>query len=377
MSSCNKLVRLNRGPTFCSLSLVSTLPFVSRTTTSPTPQAHINLGPPVATSHRPRSSHLPTQTSSMDPQTDLPDLVEDLEVNIDELTSTLAPLLPPNTLSKTATSLPLLEKSKLHVLAAYAIESVLFSTLQASGADAKSHAIFQELARLKGYFGKIKSAEDHFKNLAEKEGRARLDVGAAQRFIKHGLAGNERYDELRQARMKAEKERALEKARKLTNKKFSDDEATPGKRAVEDADEEQSTPNKKRKGGAEEEQQGEQDKDTPAPAPKKRGRKSKKTDLEGDDTQEDPSPDAHEDAGADDVDAEAMDLDTLAPAKKKRGRPSKKDKAAAGATPQKDTPTRSTRSSAPKTRTEAFQALASGSPTASSSKAKGKGRGKK
>ena len=31
----------------------------------------------------------------MDPQTDLPDLVEDLEVNIDELPSTLTPLLPP------------------------------------------------------------------------------------------------------------------------------------------------------------------------------------------------------------------------------------------------------------------------------------------
>lgn len=318
----------------------------------------------------------------MDPQTDLPDLVEDLEVNIDELTETLAPLLPPNTLSKTATSLPLLEKSKLYVLAAYAIESTLFSTLQASGADAKSHAIFTELARLKAYFGKIKDAEDHFTNLAAKENRARLDVGAAQRFIKHGLAGNERYDEMRKERMAREKERALEKARALTNKKFGDDEATPKKRSA-GGEEEEGTPNKKARvdesaaeeGYAQEEEKEEEAVDTPAAAPKKRGRKGKKTEVEVEEAQEQPEAEGTADAAEE---AEAMELDTPAPAKKKRGRPSKKDKAAAEATPQKDTPTRATRSSAPKTRSEAFQALASGSPaSATKTKAMGKGRGKK
>ncbi|KAF3034354.1 hypothetical protein E8E11_003111 [Didymella keratinophila] len=319
----------------------------------------------------------------MDPQTDLPDLVEDLEVNIDELTATLTPLLPPNTLSKTSSSLPLLEKPKLYVLAAYAIESVLFSTLQASGADAKSHAIFSELARLKGYFGKIKDAEDHFKNLAEKEGRARLDVGAAQRFIKHGLSGNERYDEMRKERMAREKERALEKARALTNKKFEDEGLLAGeqgakKRGAEEIGGplagEEGTPNKKRKGDAGDEEHEEEDDeeeaeeeeedeaaDTPAPAPKKRARKTKKTQAETE---------------------EAEDAETPQPAKKKRGRPSKKDKAAAEATPQKDTSTvghgtRATRSSAPKTRSEAFQALSSASPAASKTKGKGNGKGKK
>ena len=132
----------------------------------------------------------------MDPQTDLPDLVEDLEVNIDELLSTLTPLLPPHSLSKTAQSLPLLEKAKLHTLLAYAIESTLFSSLQLAGLDAKAHPLFTELGRLKGYFAKIKDAEEFFKKQEEKDARARLDVGAAQRFIKHGLAGNERYDAL-------------------------------------------------------------------------------------------------------------------------------------------------------------------------------------
>ena len=153
----------------------------------------------------------------MDPQTDLPDLVEDLEVNIDELLSTLTPLLPPHSLSKTSQSLPLLEKAKLHTLLAYAIESTLFSALQLSGADAKAHPLFTELGRLKGYFAKIKDAEEFLKKQEEKDARARLDVGAAQRFIKHGLAGNERYDALRKERVEREKARALEKARKLTN----------------------------------------------------------------------------------------------------------------------------------------------------------------
>jgi exosome complex protein LRP1 len=112
----------------------------------------------------------------MDPQTDLPDLVEDLEVNIDELSAILSPLLNAQ-LSTTASSLPLLDKAKLYVLAAYSIESLLYSSLQASGVNAKEHAIFRELARLKGYFAKIKSVEE--RPIAAP--KAKLDVGAAAR----------------------------------------------------------------------------------------------------------------------------------------------------------------------------------------------------
>lgn len=177
----------------------------------------------------------------MDPQTNLPTLLEDLEVNIDELTTTLTPLLS-TPLSTRASSLPLLDKSKLYVLTAYAIESLLFSTLQATGADAKAHAIFPELARLKGYFGKIKEIEERgVKGSAE--GRAKLDVGAAGRFIKHGLSGNERFDEARRERVAREKARAQVKARQI-NKKFDEEgvavgEVTPKKRGVEETREEE------------------------------------------------------------------------------------------------------------------------------------------
>lgn len=294
----------------------------------------------------------------MDPQTDLPDLVEDLEVNIDELSATLTPLLPPNTLSKTSASLPLLEKAKLYVLAAYAIESVLFSTLQAAGADAKAHALFAELARLKAYFGKIKDAEESAAGPTRK-----LDVGAAQRFIRHGLSGNERYDELRKERVVREKERALEKARRLTNRKFSDDEGTPKKRAV--GGEAEGTPKKKTKVD-EAVEEDENDVDTPAALPAKRGRKAKTVvkgeQEEGDDSTPAPTQDSPPN--------EAMDVDSPVPAKKKRGRPSKKDKSASAHTPQKaaeeSTPARATRSSAG----------AAGSSATTKGKGKGKSRGK-
>ncbi len=158
----------------------------------------------------------------MDPQTDLPDLVEDLEVNIDELTETLQPLLS-TPLHSTASSLPLLDKAKLYVLAAYSIESLLFSSLQANGVNAKEHAIFAELARLKGYYGKIKDAEER-----DLKPKARLDVGAAQRFIKHGLSGNEKFDLERAERLAKERARAALKA-KLINRKFDDGEGVDGK----------------------------------------------------------------------------------------------------------------------------------------------------
>ncbi|KAL6712687.1 hypothetical protein ACN47E_000564 [Coniothyrium glycines] len=176
----------------------------------------------------------------MDPQTNLPDLVEDLEVNIDELTEALQPLLS-TPLHMTASSLPLLDKAKLYTLAAYAIESLLFSTLQASGANAKAHAIFPELARLRGYFAKIKEVEARGSK-EDRDNRARLDVGAAQRFIKHGLAGNDRYDLNRAERMAKEKARAQIKAKQI-NKKFDDEGkeevqsggTTPKKRSAEEA----------------------------------------------------------------------------------------------------------------------------------------------
>lgn len=189
-----------------------------------------------SSTYRNRKTLCDPVATNMDPQNDLPDLVEDLEVNIDELSTILKPLLDTQ-LSTSASSLPLLDKAKLYVLAAYSIESLLYSTLQASGVNAKEHAIFQELARLKGYFGKIKSVEE--RSVYPAQPKAKLDAGAAARFIKHGLAGNEKYDLERAERMAKERARAQLKARQV-NKKFDEEgqektqEATPKKRDIEE-----------------------------------------------------------------------------------------------------------------------------------------------
>lgn len=143
---------------------------------------------------------------------DLHPLVEDLASNIDDLEESLAPLLK-TALSHSTSKLPLLDKAKLYVLATYAIESILFSSLRLSGVNAKAHPVFQELARVKEYFSKIKTAESRGQAAREKRngGTGRLDKDAASRFVKHGLAGNERLDRERAERVEREKAGAKRK----------------------------------------------------------------------------------------------------------------------------------------------------------------------
>ncbi|PVI06510.1 hypothetical protein DM02DRAFT_609697 [Periconia macrospinosa] len=154
----------------------------------------------------------------MEPPTDLPELLEDYTANIDDLTTALTPLLKAP-LRTTTSTLPLLDKAKLNILTAYAIESLLFSTLQASGSDPKSHAVFPELARLKTYFAKVKQAEGG----GEQQPKTKLDKDAAARFIKHGLAGNDKYDRERAEQIAKERARASAKAAML-NKKFNQED---------------------------------------------------------------------------------------------------------------------------------------------------------
>ncbi|KAL5387993.1 hypothetical protein PMIN06_012362 [Paraphaeosphaeria minitans] len=161
----------------------------------------------------------------MDPETNLPDLTDDLETTIDDLEEALAPILA-SPLSTLTSTLPTLDKAKLHILTAYTLESLLFSALQASGADAKSHRIFPELARLKTYFGKVTAAEAAGEGKGAAGPSTKLDKDAAARFIRHGLSGNERYDKERAERLAKERARAALKAKQIAdkvNKKFDDD----------------------------------------------------------------------------------------------------------------------------------------------------------
>ncbi|KAK2743407.1 hypothetical protein FQN57_004872 [Myotisia sp. PD_48] len=140
-------------------------------------------------------------------------LLEQLDDDIDDIEDVLEPLLK-QSLSLTAQNLPLMEKAKLHVLIAYAIESLIFSFLRINGTDAKAHPVFTELTRVKGYFDKIKKIETP----PEKQNMT-LDKKAAARFIKHGLAGNDKYDLERAEKQAKERAMAQLKAVQMARKK--------------------------------------------------------------------------------------------------------------------------------------------------------------
>lgn len=92
----------------------------------------------------------------MDPANILPSL-ERLDDAVDNLEEALQPLV--NNMADVASKLPLLDKAKFYVLMTYSIESMLFSALRLNGVDAKEHAVFKELARVRQYFDKIKNIE--------------------------------------------------------------------------------------------------------------------------------------------------------------------------------------------------------------------------
>jgi exosome complex protein LRP1 len=131
-----------------------------------------------------------------------PDL-ETLDSQLDNLDDALKPLM--GDLSDISSQLPLLDKVKLYTLVTYSIESLLFcmfsfsppqiavtlsscadakftASLQLSGVDAKDHAVFQELKRVRQYFGKIKALEE-----PEKPRTVSVNAEAATRIIRADL----------------------------------------------------------------------------------------------------------------------------------------------------------------------------------------------
>ncbi|RDW86168.1 uncharacterized protein DSM5745_02810 [Aspergillus mulundensis] len=143
---------------------------------------------------------------------DLIPLIERLDDDVDDLEEALAPILE-STVIETSKKLPVLDKAKFHVMTAYALESLIFSYLRLHGVKATEHPVYRELKRVKQYFDKIKALE------AEPEQRTMvLDKQAAGRFIKHGLAGNEKLDLQREEQLAKEKARAQLKASLLAKK---------------------------------------------------------------------------------------------------------------------------------------------------------------
>ncbi|KAL8930519.1 MAG: hypothetical protein Q9208_000703 [Pyrenodesmia sp. 3 TL-2023] len=112
-------------------------------------------------------------------------LLEALDEDIDGLEEALAPLTK-GTLVDAASRLPLLDKAQLYVLVTYAVETILFSHLRLNGINAKEHAVFSELTRVKQYFEKIQNVE----NAGSKRESLSVDKAAARRIVRHALVSN-------------------------------------------------------------------------------------------------------------------------------------------------------------------------------------------
>ncbi|KAI9376254.1 Sas10/Utp3/C1D family-domain-containing protein [Aspergillus egyptiacus] len=156
-------------------------------------------------------------------------LLDQLDDNVDDLEEALAPILG-STVLETSKKLPVLDKAKFHVMITYALESLIFSYLRLRGVNSKEHPVFRELTRVKQYFDKIKSLETE-----PEERKMVLDKQAAGRFIKHGLAGNEKLDLQREEQLAKEKARAQLKASLLAKRATETPEAS-SKQDSDDSD---------------------------------------------------------------------------------------------------------------------------------------------
>jgi exosome complex protein LRP1 len=142
--------------------------------------------------------------------TDVKDITPDLDRlddQLDDLEETLQPLL--GNLEGMASELPLLDKAKLFSLTAYAIESLLFSSLKLEGSDTQTQAVLTELKRIQQYFGKIKNIEAP---PAEESRSMRVNQEAAARILKADLSDNKTISNRLAEKIAEERAKALLKS---------------------------------------------------------------------------------------------------------------------------------------------------------------------
>ncbi|KAF7531713.1 hypothetical protein G7Z17_g13709 [Cylindrodendrum hubeiense] len=164
-----------------------------------------------------------------------PDL-DRLDSQLDGLEDALQPLL--GNLEGMSSELPLLDKAKLFSLTAYAIESLLFSSLKLDGTDAQNHAVFTELKRIQQYFAKIKAAETPAETRT-----TTVNQEAAARILKADLSDNKTISTKLAEKIAEERAKALLKS--VENRKRPAEES-PVPSSVSGAQEQKG---KKKRGG--------------------------------------------------------------------------------------------------------------------------------
>ncbi|CAN6604739.1 exosome complex protein Lrp1p [Trichomonascus vanleenenianus] len=111
-------------------------------------------------------------------------LIEQLDENITNLEEKISPFLE-NDVSATRFDSPL-DQASYSTALAYALISILFSYLKATGEDTNNHPIMEELERVKSYMAKVKKA----KSPQEPGSGSKVDKEAAKRFIRHAIGAS-------------------------------------------------------------------------------------------------------------------------------------------------------------------------------------------
>lgn len=96
--------------------------------------------------------------------------------SVDEMLKTMMSVSRSELLQK----LDPLEQAKLDLVSAYTLNSLFWVYLATQGVNPKEHPVKQELERIRTYMNRVKE-------LADKKKAAKLDKGAASRFLRNAL----------------------------------------------------------------------------------------------------------------------------------------------------------------------------------------------
>ncbi|KAM7408368.1 hypothetical protein PAMA_002198 [Pampus argenteus] len=88
-----------------------------------------------------------------------------------------------------------LDQAKLDLMSAYTLNSLFWMYLVTQGVNPREHGIKQELERIRTYMSRVK-------DITDKKKAARLDKGAAARFVRNALYEPEEKDSRKKAASK-------------------------------------------------------------------------------------------------------------------------------------------------------------------------------
>ncbi|BGO98787.1 Exosome complex protein [Rhodotorula toruloides] len=159
--------------------------------------------------------------------------LDTLSTSLDSLETALEPLLAKPFDEVLADQDPLVQ-ARLQVLTSYMVHDLIWVYLKTAGIEPSTHPVMQEIERLKGYFGKLKSAEQGVSpdGPADRP-RMQLDKSAASRFINAAISSSRAYVDQNYT------DASAAAGPSGTHTRFTDEEQEEVERLLEDKDEDE------------------------------------------------------------------------------------------------------------------------------------------